>query len=353
MKEMDEVYALPYARAWHPMYAPLGGVPALDEVKFSLTSSRGCFGACNFCALTFHQGRIVTARSKESILREARILIKDPDFKGYIHDVGGPTANFRHPACKKQMTAGACKNRQCLFPTPCKHIDPDQGEYFDILRALRNLPGVKKVFVRSGIRYDYLMLDGGGAHLKELISNHISGQLKIAPEHVSSRVLRTMGKPGKDIYEAFTKKYTAENQKAGLKQYLVPYLMSSHPGSKMDDAVELAMYLKQNKIRPEQVQDFYPTPGTLSTAMFYTGLDPRTMKPVFIPRTHEEKSAQRALMQAHRTENRQVIIKALRSVGREDLIGFSGDCLIAPYEIKRAPKKHQQDKRAGKGKRKK
>lgn len=347
-RELDEVYALPYARASHPMYDENGGVPALEEVKFSIASSRGCFGACNFCALTFHQGRMVAARSKQSILAEAKKFVRDPGFKGYIHDVGGPTANFRHPACKKQLKSGACKDKQCLYPKPCKNLDANQDEYFDILRELRALPGVKKVFVRSGIRYDYLTLDKNGAHLNELIRHHVSGQLKIAPEHVSDRVLRAMGKPGKEVYESFAYKYRRENEKAGMKQYLVPYFMSSHPGSTLEDAVELALFMKENRLRPEQVQDFYPTPGTLSTTMFYTGIDPRTMKKIFVPRSPEEKAGQRSLLQAYKPENRGAVIKALKQAGREELIGFSKDCLIAPREISRVPskKKPPGDKRA-------
>lgn len=334
-QELDRVYALPYARAWHPMYDAAGGVPALGEVEFSLSSSRGCFGACNFCALTMHQGRIVTSRSRQSLVAEAVRLTHMKDFKGYIHDVGGPTANFRHPACAKQLTHGACKNRQCLFPEPCKQLDADHGDYIAVLRALRAVPGVKKVFIRSGIRYDYLLKDKSGAFLDELVRNHVSGQLKVAPEHVSGAVLRKMGKPGADVFERFVQQYREANKRAGLEQYLVPYLMSSHPGSTLHDAVTLAEYLKQSGLRPEQVQDFYPTPGTMSTAMFFTGLDPRDMQRVYVARDPHEKAMQRALMQYFRPENRALVLEALKKAGRQDLIGTGPHCLVR--EMRPAP----------------
>ena len=295
--EMDDVYALPYCKDYHPSYREAGGVPAISEVKFSLVSNRGCFGGCSFCALTFHQGRIIQTRSHASIMEEAREMTKDPEFKGYIHDVGGPTANFRRPSCDKQLEHGVCKNKQCLFPYPCQNLKVDHEDYIALLRKLRKIPKVKKVFIRSGIRFDYLMYDKSEAFLKELCQYHISGQLKVAPEHVSNRVLIKMGKPSHDVYEAFTKKYEKMNERIGMKQFLVPYLMSSHPGSTLNDAIELALYLKKINHMPEQVQDFYPTPSTLSTCMYYTGLDPRTMEPVYVPKSPKEKQMQRALMQ--------------------------------------------------------
>ncbi len=333
-EELDHTYALPYKRAWHPMYDKDGGIPALSEVKFSIASVRGCFGACSFCALTFHQGRIVTARSKESIVAEGRLLAKDKDFKGYIHDVGGPTANFRAPACKKQLAKGACQHRQCLFPTPCKNMEADHREYIDILRSLRQLEGVKKVFVRSGVRFDYMLADRDSNFLRELVRHHVSGQLKVAPEHVSPNVLKYMGKPDARVYEKFVEKYKQENARAGLKQYLVPYFMSSHPGCTLDDAILLAEYMKRTGQHPDQVQDFYPTPGTLSTAMFFTGIDPRDMSPVYVPRDPDEKAMQRALMQYNRPQNRALVEKALIKAGRRDLIGFGPDCLIPPRDVK-------------------
>ncbi|MEE0868100.1 MAG: YgiQ family radical SAM protein [Clostridia bacterium] len=329
-KEMDKVYALPYMRAWHPMYNKLGGIPALEEVKFSITSSRGCFGSCSFCALTFHQGRVVQARSHASILAEAQKLIWEPDFKGYIHDVGGPTANFRAPACKKQLKAGTCRDRQCLYPYICPNAEVDHKDYLELLRKLRTLPKVKKVFIRSGIRYDYLINDKDDSFFKELCMYHVSGQLKVAPEHISDNVLKYMGKPGVKVYDRFCKKFYEINKEMGKEQYLVPYLMSSHPGSTLNDAIKLAVYLKRNSIRPEQVQDFYPTPGTLSTAMFYTGLDPRTMKEVYVPKDMHEKALQRALLQSSRKENYLLVKEALIKAGRTDLIGYGGDCLIKP-----------------------
>ena len=340
--ELDAVYALPYMRAWHPMYEKDGGIPAIEEVKFSIASVRGCFGACSFCALTFHQGRIVTARSRESIVAEGRLLTKQPGFKGYIHDVGGPTANFRRPACDKQLKVGTCAHRQCLFPKPCPNLVADHREYIDILRALRELPGVKKVFVRSGIRYDYVLADKKNRFLRELAQHHVSGQLKVAPEHVSPRVLHCMGKPDVETYDRFVQQYRQINENLELKQYLVPYFMSSHPGCTLDDAIALAVYMKRTGQHPDQVQDFYPTPGTLSTAMFYTGLDPRDMTPVYVPRDPEEKAMQRALMHYFKPYNRQLVLKALRRAGREDLIGWGGDCLIPPYE--RKPKEMTEKK---------
>ena len=327
---LDAVYDLPYTRRWHPMYDKDGGVPALQEVEFSIASTRGCFGSCSFCAITFHQGRIIQSRSPESILREARLLTRLPNFKGYIHDVGGPTANFRQPACQKQLTQGACKGRQCLFPTPCKNLEVSHTELVDILRRLRALPGVKKVFIRSGLRYDYIMADKDSTFLRELCEHHISGQLKVAPEHVCPYVLDRMGKPRREVYDAFCRRYTQVNQRLGRKQYLIPYLMSSHPASDLQAAVELACYLRDTGFYPEQVQDFYPTPGTLSTCMFYTGLDPRTMERVFVARSPEEKAMQRALMQFRAPQNQALVRKALRLAGREDLIGYDRECLVRP-----------------------
>lgn len=345
-EELDRVYALPYQRTYHPMYAAQGGIPAIEEVKFSIASVRGCFGACNFCALTFHQGRIVISRSKESILEEGKILAKDPDFKGYIHDVGGPTANFRKPACTKQLKSGACKGRQCLFPEPCPNMRADHTEYIDILRALRALPGVKKVFIRSGIRFDYLLADKKSGFLNELVRHHVSGQLKVAPEHVSPNVLKYMGKPKVEVYNEFVRRYQQANEKLGMKQYLVPYFMSSHPGCTLDDAILLALYMKKTGQHPDQVQDFYPTPGTLSTAMFYTGLDPRDMTEVYVPRDPNEKAMQRALMQYNKPYNHDLVVKALRKAHREDLIGWAHDCLVPPY-IKNKPNAPQKSTKNG------
>ncbi len=327
-RELDRVYSLPYTREYHPSYKALGGVPALDEVKFSITSSRGCFGSCSFCALTMHQGRIVQSRSEASILTEAKKLTYDPDFKGYIHDVGGPTANFRYPACDKQLKEGTCKGRECLFPTPCKNINADESEYLDILKKLRALPGIKKVFIRSGIRYDFMLQDKKSDFFREMCTHHVSGQLKVAPEHISDNVLKYMGKPGREVFEKFTGEYYKICKAAGKEQYLVCYLMSSHPGSTLKDAIILAEYLKKMNMRPQQVQDFYPTPGTLSTAMFYTGLDPRTMKPVYVAKSREDKAMQRALLQYTRPENYETVRKALIKAGREDLIGSGPNCLI-------------------------
>ncbi len=327
-EEMDAVYALPYNRAYHPSYEKLGGVPAIEEVKFSLVSNRGCFGACSFCALTFHQGRIVQVRSHENILEEAEKMVKDPDFKGYIHDVGGPTANFRHPACEKQMTKGACGGRQCLYPTPCKNVNADHSDYVALLRKLRKIPGVKKVFVRSGIRFDYLLADKKDTFIRELVQYHISGQLKVAPEHVSDAVLCRMGKPRNAVYNQFVSKYFTLNKQYNMNQFLVPYLMSSHPGSTMKEAVELAEYIRDMGYNPEQVQDFYPTPSTLSTVMYYTGLDPRTMEKVYVPTDPHEKAMQRALIQYRNPKNYYLVREALIAAHREDLIGSGPKCLI-------------------------
>ena len=332
--EMDSVYDLPYCRTYHPSYRKAGGVPAIDEVKFSLVSNRGCFGACSFCALTFHQGRIIQTRSHRSILAEAEAMTKDPDFKGYIHDVGGPTANFRAPACAKQLTKGACAGRQCLYPTPCKNLQADHSDYLALLRKLRKLPGVKKVFIRSGIRFDYVLADKKDTFFRELVQYHISGQLKVAPEHVSDPVLAKMGKPKHGVYLQFAEKYAALNRQYGMKQYLVPYLMSSHPGSTMTQAVELAEFIRDMGYMPEQVQDFYPTPSTISTVMYYTGLDPRTMEPVYVPKRPREKAMQRALMQYRNPKNHALVREALMAAGRTDLIGSGPKCL--------APKAHPQ-----------
>ena len=326
--EMDAVYDLPYCRTYHPSYEKAGGVPAIEEVKFSLVSNRGCFGACSFCALTFHQGRIVQVRSHESILKEAELMVKDKDFKGYIHDVGGPTANFRHPACKKQLSKGACGGRQCLYPTPSKNMNADHSDYVALLRKLRKIPGVKKVFVRSGIRFDYLLSDKKDTFFRELVQFHISGQLKVAPEHVSDAVLSRMGKPRNAVYNRFVDKYFALNKQLGMNQFLVPYLMSSHPGSTMKEAVELAEYIREMGYNPEQVQDFYPTPSTLSTVMYYTGLDPRTMERVYVPTDPHEKAMQRALIQYRNPKNYYLVREALLKAHREDLIGSGPKCLI-------------------------
>ncbi|MBC5713698.1 YgiQ family radical SAM protein [Roseburia sp. BX1005] len=328
--EMDAVYALPYMRTYHPSYEEAGGVPAIEEIKFSLVSNRGCYGGCSFCALTFHQGRIIQTRSHESILNEAQKIIWDPDFKGYIHDVGGPTANFRAPACKKQLTKGVCPNRQCLFPTPCKNLEIDHKDYLSLLRKLRALPNVKKVFVRSGIRFDYLIYDKDQTFLRELCEYHVSGQLKVAPEHISNAVLEKMGKPSVEVYEKFVHAYKKTNEQLGKKQYLVPYLMSSHPGSTLKEAIELAEFLRDLGYMPEQVQDFYPTPSTISTCMYYTGLDPRTMQPVYVAVNPHEKAMQRALIQYRNPKNYDLVREALKKAGREDLIGFDKKCLIRP-----------------------
>ena len=338
--EMDAVYDLPYMRTYHPGYEKAGGVPAIEEVRFSLVSNRGCFGACSFCALTFHQGRIVQTRSHESILREAEIMVKDRDFKGYIHDVGGPTANFRHPACEKQLSKGACGGRQCLYPTPCKNMNADHSDYVALLRKLRKLPGVKKVFVRSGIRFDYLLADKKDTFFRELVQYHISGQLKVAPEHVSDAVLARMGKPRNAVYNQFVEKYFALNRQYNMNQYLVPYLMSSHPGSTLKEAVELAEYIRDMGYNPEQVQDFYPTPSTLSTVMYCTGLDPCTMERVYVPTDPHEKAMQRALIQYRDPKNYVLVREALMKAHREDLIGSGAKCLIRsapPRPVRKKP----------------
>lgn len=340
--EMDDVYALPYMRTYHPIYEALGGVPAIAEVRFSLTSNRGCFGGCSFCALTFHQGRIIQSRSHESIVREAELLTKEADFKGYIHDVGGPTANFRFPACGKQMSKGVCADKQCLFPQPCKNLKADHKDYLKLLRKLRNIPGVKKVFIRSGIRFDYLLADKERTFLRELCQHHVSGQLKVAPEHISDTVLEKMGKPRAKIYHQFAREYQKMNEKLGKKQYLVPYLMSSHPGSTLQEAVELAEFLRDLGYMPQQVQDFYPTPSTISTCMYYTGLDPRTMKEVYVAHNPHEKAMQRALIQYRDPRNYELVKEALQKTGRTDLIGFDKNCLIPPRKIVRQAKKKRR-----------
>lgn len=337
--EMDSVYALPFMRTYHPSYEASGGIPAISEVKFSLTSSRGCFGGCNFCALTFHQGRIIQARSHASILEEAKEFTNEPDFKGYIHDVGGPTANFRNPSCQKQTTEGTCPKRQCLFPAPCKNLKAEHADYRSLLKKLRSLPKVKKVFIRSGIRFDYLMLDSDQTFLRELCEHHISGQLKVAPEHISNAVLEKMGKPPAEIYHRFAKAYERMNEQLGKKQYLVPYLMSSHPGSTLKEAVELAEFLRDSGHAPQQVQDFYPTPSTISTCMYYTGLDPRTMQKVYTASNPHEKAMQRALIQYRDPKNYRLVKEALEKAGRTDLIGFDKKCLIRPEKGASVPKK--------------
>lgn len=356
-EELDWVYSLPYTRTYHPSYEPQGGVPGIAEVQFSITHNRGCFGFCNFCSIALHQGRRITVRSEESVIREAERIVQMPNFKGYIHDVGGPTANFRHPSCEKQLTAGLCKGKKCLAPTPCKGLHADHREYLHMLRRLRKIKGVKRVFIRSGIRYDYLMADPDDTFLRELIRYHVSGQLKVAPEHCAAAVLDKMGKPHIEAYLAFQKKFYEITKGMGKEQYLVPYLMSSHPGSTLQAAVELAVFLKQQHIHPEQVQDFYPTPGTLSTCMFYTELDPYTMEPVYVPKTPEEKAMQRALLQYFQPRNKVLVLAALKKAGRRDLIGTGPDCLVAPEEpVRRIPaadrnrsRKDGQKWRKGKG----
>lgn len=341
--EMDDVYSLPYQRTYHPSYEAKGGVPAIKEIKFSLISNRGCFGGCSFCALTFHQGRIVQVRSHESLIEEAKEITKDKDFKGYIHDVGGPTANFRHPSCKKQVEHGVCKTRQCLFPSPCKNLDADHRDYVSLLRKLRDIPKVKKVFIRSGIRFDYLLADKKQEFLRELCEYHVSGQLKVAPEHVAGPVLSLMGKPEHKVYEEFTRQFYKMNEKIGKEQYLVPYLMSSHPGSTLKEAAELAEYCRDLGYMPEQVQDFYPTPSTLSTCMYYTGVDPRTMQKVYVPKSPHEKAMQRALIQYRNPELYDLVIEALHKAGRSDLIGFGPKCLVRPRQMRGSG----NDKKAG------
>ena len=348
MQEMDDVYALPYTRTYHPIYEKDGGIHAISEVKFSLISNRGCFGGCNFCALTFHQGRIIQTRSHASILAEAKQMIQSKDFKGYIHDVGGPTANFRHTSCKKQLEKGVCTNRQCLFPTPCKNLTVDHKDYLSLLRKLRQLPGVKKVFIRSGIRFDYLLEDKDDRFFRELCQYHVSGQLKVAPEHISDNVLRYMGKPPVEVYDRFKEKYRKINEQIGKKQYLVPYLMSSHPGSTLKDAIALAEYLRDLGYMPEQVQDFYPTPSTISTCMYYTGLDPSTMQPVYVSHNPHEKAMQRALIQYRNPSNYDLVYEALKKEHREDLIGFDQHCLIRPRKLSEEKKKSSTKGMVGK-----
>ena len=353
-EELDRVAELPYVREPHPMYDEMGGVSAIEEVRFSVTHNRGCFGACNFCSLAFHQGRTITSRSHESVIREVELLTKHPGFKGYIHDVGGPAATFRRPSCQKQLKYGMCKNRACLAPEPCPNLDADHTDYMLLLRKLRKIPGVKKVFIRSGIRFDFLMKDPSGEFFADLVQHHISGQLKVAPEHCVNHTLDYMGKPHIEVYEKFRDKYNRMNQRYGKEQYLVPYLISSHPGCTLEDAVQLAEWLNKEGHMPEQVQDFYPTPGTLATCMWYTGIDPRTMKPVFVPKTPHDKAMQRALMQWRKPQNRALVLEALRKTGREDLIGFGKGCLIRPNSGSRpsgdqaAPRGKEGEKRKGK-----
>lgn len=337
--EMDDTYDLPYMRTYHPMYEKDGGIDAIKEVKFSLQSCRGCFGGCSFCALTFHQGRIIQTRSHESILKEAQMLTQDPDFKGYIHDVGGPTANFRQPACEKQLEHGVCPTKQCLFPTPCKNLIADHSDYLALLRKLRSLPGVKRVFIRSGIRFDYLLADKNDDFFRELVEYHVSGQLKVAPEHICDPVLTLMGKPKNAVYERFLEKYNRLNQQLGKKQYVVPYLMSSHPGSTLQEAIALAEYLHAHHLNPEQVSDFYPTPSTISTVMYYTGLDPRTMQPVYVATNPHEKAMQRALIQYRNPKNYDLVHEALVKAGKTELIGYDKACLIRPKTNHSNPKK--------------
>ena len=355
-EEMDEIYAYPYEKTYHPSYEKDGGVPAISEVKFSLVSNRGCFGGCNFCALTFHQGRIIQTRSHESLIKEAKEMTKDPQFKGYIHDVGGPTADFRQPSCEKQLEHGVCKNRQCLFPKPCRNLKADHKDYVSLLRKLREIPGIKKVFIRSGIRFDYVMADPDDTFFRELCAFHVSGQLKVAPEHVSDAVLARMGKPGNRVYQAFVKKYQKMNRELGKDQYLVPYLMSSHPGSTLKEAVTLAEYLRDIGHMPEQVQDFYPTPSTISTCMYYTGVDPRDMKPVYVPKNPHEKAMQRALIQYRDPKNYDLVLEALQKTGRMDLVGYDRHCLIRPRKEQgsvRQGAKPRKNGQASRGSRKK
>ena len=345
-EELDRVYSLPYMRTYHPIYEKDGGVPAIEEVRFSLTHNRGCFGACNFCALAFHQGRTVRSRSIESIVEEAKKITELPDFKGYIHDVGGPTANFRYPACKKQLTDGVCSSRKCLSPTPCKNLIADHSEYIKLIEEIEKLPKIKKVFIRSGIRFDYLLADTDEAFFKKLVRDNVSGQLKVAPEHCSSAVLECMGKPNFNVYEKFRKRYFELTKSFGKEQYLVPYLMSSHPGSTLEDALELALCLKRDGYAPEQVQDYYPTPGTASTVMFYTGINPLTMKKVYVATDYHEKQLQRALLQYNRPQNASLVREALTKLGREDLIGFGAECLVKPEKAQGTVKKSVKDNKA-------
>lgn len=339
--EFDYTYELPYMRMYHPMYDPMGGVPAIEEVEFSITHNRGCFGNCNFCSIALHQGRKISVRSEDSIIREAEEFTRNSRFKGYIHDVGGPTANFRHPSCTKQETQGMCRNRKCLAPKPCPNIDASHDDYVNLLRRLRKIKGIKRIFIRSGIRYDYLLADKKQEFIKELIKNHVSGQLKVAPEHCSNAVLDNMGKPHIEVYEEFAKRFYEITKSIGKEQYLVPYLMSSHPGCTLKDAVSLALFLKKHNIRPEQVQDFYPTPGTISTCMFYTGLNPYTMEKVFVPVKSEDKAMQRALLQYFKPSNQDLVIKALIKSGRRDLIGYDKNCLVEPNKQYEQPQKRK------------
>ena len=350
-KEMDEVYALPFMRDYHPSYKGLGGVPGIEEVKFSVIHNRGCFGACNFCSLAYHQGRQITSRSHESVISEVKEITEMPDFKGYIHDVGGPTANFRKPSCEAQLKRGVCKDKKCMAPNLCPAIKPDHNDYLELLRKLRKIPKIKKIFIRSGIRFDYLIADKDEAFFKELVTHHISGQLKVAPEHCSSNVLKYMGKPNISVYNRFKKRFYELTKSVGKKQFLVPYLMSSHPGSTINDAIELSLFLKKEGLHPEQVQDFYPTPGTVSTCMFYTGLDPNTMEKVYVPRTPKEKAEQRALLQYYLPENRKIVLSALKSAGRTDLIGNGPNCLVPP-ENNTAARTHKKPTQKNKRRRK-
>lgn len=331
-QEMDDVYELPYVREWHPMYQDKGGVPALKEVKFSIISARGCFGSCSFCAITYHQGRIVQARSHESILREVKILTQLDGFKGYIHDVGGPTANFRQPACQKQLKEGACSDQMCLYPKPCNNLIADHSDYIALLQKIRHVEGVKKVFVRSGIRFDYVEADHNQTFLKELVEYHVSGQLKVAPEHASNKVLRAMGKPSINVYREFKRKFEQVNETVGLKQYMIPYFIASHPGCGLAEAIELAEFLRDERFIPDQVQDFYPTPGTVATCMYYTGIDPRNMRPIYVPKGEEERAMQRALLQYNKPKNQLLVIKALKKANRQDLIGYEKQCLVKPLK---------------------
>lgn len=351
-QELDHVYSLPYMRAYHPSYEKLGGVPGIAEVEFSITHNRGCFGACNFCSIAFHQGRFITTRSKQSIVDEAKMLTQMPNFKGYIHDVGGPTANFRQPSCTMQLEKGLCKGKKCLAPKPCPNLVSDHAEYLDILRTVRNLNGVKKVFIRSGIRYDYLLKDKDDTFFRELVENHVSGQLKVAPEHCSAAVLDKMGKPHIEAYVEFSKRYFKYTGEINKEQYLVPYLMSSHPGSTLDDAIELALFLKKRHIRPEQVQDFYPTPGTISTCMFYTELDPYTMEPVYVAKTEHDKAMQRALLQYYNPKNQRLVEEALKRAKRYDLIGFDSKCLVKPTDSRKSTQNNRQKNNAHKSNKK-
>ena len=348
-QEMDDVYDLPFTGEYHPMYKKKGGIPALEEIKFSLTSNRGCFGGCNFCALTFHQGRILQTRSHDSIIREAVKMTKAPDFKGYIHDVGGPTADFRHPSCKKQLTKGVCQNRQCLFPTPCKNLQADHKDYVLLLRKLRDIPGVKKVFVRSGVRFDYVLADPDKTFLRELVKYHVSGQLRVAPEHVSDQVLHYMGKPSHQVYLRFLEEFDKADKQAQKDQYAIPYFMSSHPGCTMKEAVKLAEYVRDLGYTPEQVQDFYPTPSTLSTCMYYTGIHPITKEKVYVPKNPHEKAIQRALMQYKNPDNRELVLEGLKMAGRMDLVGFGPKCLIRPENSNRKKEQfHEKNKKTKK-----